>query len=113
MKKSSKYVHLRQRLKMKILQELRQIEREKLIQPQTPVISEKSGNVFSILMRDQSLSNKDFAGEITKWFRRSIWFLTFTAAYTISPPLLVIAVSIKVILQFLKKILSSKTLPIA
>ena len=79
---------------MKILQELRQIEREKLIQPQTPVISEKSGNVFSILMRDQSLSNKDFAGEITKWFRRSIWFLTFTAAYTISPPLLVIAVSI-------------------
>ena len=60
---------------------------------QKPVIMEKSGNVFSILTKDQSLSSKDFAGELTKWFRRSIWFLTFTAAYTISPPLMVIAVS--------------------
>ena len=79
---------------MKIMQELRKIEREKLTEPQKPVIMEKSGNVFSILMGDQSLSRKDFAGELTKWFRRSIWFLTFTAAYTVSPPLLVIAVSL-------------------
>ena len=41
----------RQRLKMKILQELRRIERIKSIQPQQPVIMEKSGNVFSILTK--------------------------------------------------------------
>ena len=41
----------RQRLKMKILQELRRIERIKSIEPQQPVIMEKSGNVFSILTK--------------------------------------------------------------
>merc|ERR1712156_1360324 len=51
-------------------------------------------------MRDQSLPNKDFAGELTKWFRRSIWFLTFTAAYTVSPPLLVIAVILSLAFEF-------------
>jgi len=90
----------RQRLKMKILQELRRIERIKSIKPQQPVIMEKSGNVFSILTKDQSLSSKDFAGELTKWFRRSIWFLTFTAAYTISPPLMVIAIILSLAFEF-------------
>ena len=45
-------------------------------------------------MGDLSLSRKDFLSLLITWFRRSIWFLAFAGAYTTSPPLLAVAVSI-------------------
>ena len=61
-------------------------------------IQEKTGNAggfFNQLSGDLSLSRKDFIFQLTTWFRRSIWFLGFTAAYTVSPTLLGISVNIQ------------------
>jgi hypothetical protein len=41
---------------------------------------------------DKPLSKKDFLYEIKHWFRRAIWFLGFTAAYTLSPTILFLTV---------------------
>ena len=100
----------RNRLKLKIIQELQKIEQEESTNNnglqerifQSIFGSHHSGDSYnsgstSILDKlrgDQSLSHQDFIHELTKWFRRSIWFLAFTAAYTVSPTILIITVSI-------------------
>ena len=42
---------------------------------------------------DKPVSKQDFLYEIKHWFRRAIWFLGFTAAYTLSPTILLLTVS--------------------
>ena len=97
----------RNRLKLKIIQELQQIEQEennegglqeKLFQTifgqSADNYNSGSTSIFEKLKGDQSLSHHDFIHELTKWFRRSIWFLAFTAAYTVSPTILIITVSL-------------------
>ena len=44
------------------------------------------------LSLDKPLSKHDFLYEIKHWFRRAIWFLGFTAAYTLSPTILFLTV---------------------
>lgn len=78
----------RQKLKLRILKELQRLDKQDNL-----TVMEKSGSFLNKLSGDLSLSRKDFAAELTKWFRRSIWFLAFTAAYTTSPTLLGITVS--------------------
>ena len=94
----------RQKLKQKILKELQQLEREDDLNQKLQynvyndvsqnIMDRRTGGFFSQITGDLSLSQKDFIFELTTWFRRSIWFLGFTAAYTVSPTLLGIAVSI-------------------
>ena len=50
-------------------------------------------NALAPLSGDQSLSRRDFLIELSTWFRRAIWFLVYTAAYTLSAPLALVAVS--------------------
>ena len=55
--------------------------------------SNSNRRIFNAIMGDLSLSRKDFLSLLITWFRRSIWFLAFAGAYTTSPPLLFVAVS--------------------
>ena len=48
--------------------------------------------MFGHLSLDKPLSKHDFLYEIKHWFRRAIWFLGFTAAYTLSPTILFLTV---------------------
>ena len=40
-----------------------------------------------------ALSRSDFVPELEHWFRRTIWFLGFSAVWTLSPSLAIITVS--------------------
>ena len=97
----------RQKLKRKIIQELKEMKLERqqnlkqklqhsLYNDISNNIQDKTGSAggfFNQLSGDLSLSRKDFIFQLTTWFRRSIWFLGFTAAYTVSPTLLGISVN--------------------
>lgn len=61
--------------------------------------------IFNAIMGDLSLSRKDFLSLLITWFRRSIWFLAFAGAYTTSPPLLFVAVSINVQVQSCSRVI--------
>ena len=86
--KELRKMEIRQKQKLQNLQNFK--NSEMLTQGQT---IDRTGNVLGKLTGDLSLSRKDFAAELIKWFRRSIWFLAFTAAYTTSPTLLIVSVS--------------------
>ena len=89
----------RQRLKMRILKQLRRMQKQEQLSEKISSQSTKNypidrtGNVIGRLTGDLSMSRTDFAVELIKWFRRSIWFLAFTAASTQSPTLLLVTVS--------------------
>ena len=93
----------RQKLKAKILRQLQTLENSKraesLADNKQDILMEKSGSFLGKITGDLSLSRKDFFAELSKWFRRSVWFLAFTAAYTVSPTLLIISVSFSVSAQ--------------
>ena len=95
----------RQKLKQKILQELQQLELEReddinqKLQVNLYNDIRRTGGFFGQITGDLSLSRKDFIFQLTTWFRRSIWFLGFTAAYTVSPTLLGIAVILSLLFE--------------
>lgn len=47
----------------------------------------------SLAVQNQALSRSDFVPELSHWFRRTIWFLGFSAVWTLSPSLAIITVS--------------------
>ena len=47
----------------------------------------------SLKVQNQALSRSDFVPELSHWFRRTIWFLGFSAVWTLSPSLAIITVS--------------------
>ena len=47
----------------------------------------------SLTIHDQSLRRSDFIPELNHWFRRTIWFLGFSAIWTLSPSLAIITVT--------------------
>lgn len=49
-------------------------------------------DILAPLQGDQSLSRQDFILELTSWFRRSVWFILYTGAYTVSPALVLLAI---------------------
>ena len=49
----------------------------------------------SLAIQNQDLSRSDFVPELSHWFRRTIWFLGFSAVWTLSPSLGIITVSNK------------------
>ena len=87
----------RQRLKAKIISKLNSINRQDQGSTSLTASNDNSNRrIFNAIMGDLSLSRKDFLSLLITWFRRSIWFLAFAGAYTTSPPLLFVAVSMKV-----------------
>ena len=46
----------------------------------------------SLAIQNQALSRSDFVPELSHWFRRTIWFLGFSAVWTLSPSLGIITV---------------------
>ena len=93
----------RQRLKLKVMNELKSMNNKKLQNSLYNGVIGVENNIQKLpnrriftggLSGDLSLSRKDFLSELTKWFRRSIWFLLFAGAYTTSPPLILVAVSL-------------------
>ena len=101
----------RQKLKQKIIEELQQLELEReddLNQKlqfnlyndiSNNIMERRTSGFFNQITGDLSLSRKDFIFQLTTWFRRSIWFLGFTAAYTVSPTLLGIAVILSLLFE--------------
>ena len=47
----------------------------------------------SLAIQHQALSRSDFVPELEHWFRRTIWFLGFSAIWTLSPSLAIITVN--------------------
>ena len=60
------------------------------------------------LIGDGSLSRKDFIIELTTWFRRAIWFLGFTAAFTASAPLFLLTAVLAGVFELLYNVTNAR-----
>ena len=55
-------------------------------------IDSSDTNSQALTIQNQALSRSDFIPELEHWFRRTIWFLGFSAVWTLSPSLAIITV---------------------
>ena len=55
-------------------------------------IDDSRASSQSLAIQNQALSRSDFVPELSHWFRRTIWFLGFSAVWTLSPSLGIITV---------------------
>ena len=54
------------------------------------------------------MSRKDFVLNLTTWFRRTVWFLGFTAALTASAPLFLITAALAIVFELVYNVTNAR-----
>ena len=71
-------------------------------------ITDAVGGAVTGVIGDGSLSRKDFVLNLTTWFRRTVWFLGFTAALTASAPLFLITAALAIVFELVYNVTNAR-----